>query len=486
MHYFINANCEIVYTVEGDEIIIPFINSKCTGPTGPSIENIIMNSANDIDAYMSNNQITRFGKIVLSTGSTGSEGYTGCDGYTGAEGVTGPVGSIIRYTGTGIDDEFVNIVNNLRQPSFYNMTLFGTSNFGNDDKIYIGNEMVVTQSTGSILIGSSLDTMIHIGTGICVSNEFISFGDEPFAQQPNSISFGSTCNQNDASISFGYSLNTRIQNTNSISFGDNLVEQNDFSITLGYNCGNNISVGYNSGSTGNSVNNISFGKNSSIVNQADNSISIGEYAGHSNQSINSIAIGTFSGYCGQGQCSISIGSYSGKDMQGDSCIAIGANSGQTNQSVNSISIGKSSGVDITNNSIIIGYNTVQTDVSNDCVFTIPNLLNVTSGCGLNYDTTTGKIEPSSLSSKRFKKNIEKLQSDYTSNLKHIKPVVFNHVGSSFKTIGVLAENLAEYYPELVHFDDNGEPYSVDYSLLNVLILAEYKNLIHKLEINNVY
>ena len=487
MHYFINNNNEIVCKIDDNEFIIPFNNPGCIGPLGPSIENITMTFSNDINAEMSTNQIARFGKIVTSTGSTGSVGYTGNVGCTGVDGANGPVGPITMYNGTGIyslneftTGEYADAINNLRQPSFYTPIVFGTSNFGHHDKIYIGNE-VPTQGTWSILIGSSVDTMIHIGTGIHVSDESISFGDEPITQQTNSIKFGSTCSQDVESISFGGS---KIQQNNAISFGSNSVEQTDFSISIGHNCGDNISIGYNSGYTG--INNISLGKNSSFINQSDNAISIGDYAGYKNQNTCSIAVGTNAGYCGQGAYSIAIGQQAGEYTQGDSCIAIGVNSGQTNQSLNSISIGKSSGVDITNNSILIGHNTVQTDISSDCVFTIPNLLNVTSGSALTYDTTTGKVEPSSVSSKRFKKCICELPRDYTDNLKHVKPVEFNHINSNVKTIGVLAENLAEYYPELVQFDDNGEPYSVSYSLLNVLILAEYKNLIHKLEINNVY
>jgi hypothetical protein len=197
-----------------------------------------------------------------------------------------------------------------------------------------------------------------------------------------------------------------------------------------------------------------------------------------NQNSNSIAIGPNSGKISQGISSIAIGSNSGENNQGNDCIAIGSNAALNYQSPNSISIGTTSGINILNNSIMIGYNTIHVESAENSFYTIPNLLNVTSGISLIYDTTTGGIEPQ-VSSKRFKNNIKKISSEYSSNLKYLTPVEFTYE-NNVKNIGLIAEEVEKYYPELVQYDDKNKPYSVSYSLLNVLILLEYKNIIDKL------
>ena len=53
---------------------------------------------------------------------------------------------------------------------------------------------------------------------------------------------------------------------------------------------------------------------------------------------------------------------------------------------------------------------------------------------------------------------------------NLQPVSYTFKDSNVESIGLIAEEVYQYYPELVHLDSNGLPYSVNYELLSVLLL----------------
>jgi len=120
---------------------------------------------------------------------------------------------------------------------------------------------------------------------------------------------------------------------------------------------------------------ISLGANSGHTGQGDFAIALGNEAGEVNQGINSIALGTSSGQVNQGSNSISLGQSSGQFNQGANSIAIGSFSGQTNQAANSIVInangtsldGPSSGLFIDPIAIIAGTGASQPYLKYDLV-----------------------------------------------------------------------------------------------------------------------
>ena len=80
------------------------------------------------------------------------------------------------------------------------------------------------------------------------------------------------------------------------------------------------------------------------------------------------------------------------------------------------------------------------------------------------------------SSRRYKENIIDL-SLATSDIFNLQPVEFNFkTNKNTKTFGLIAEDVYEIIPELVSFNSNHEPESVNYSLLSVLLLEEVKKL----------
>ena len=89
------------------------------------------------------------------------------------------------------------------------------------------------------------------------------------------------------------------------------------------------------------------------------------------------------------------------------------------------------------------------------------------------------------SSARFKQDIQSFDSD-PRRLLDLEPVAFRYRpgfwgGPTNRQIGLLAEDVAEVFPELVTRDENGDPLDVRYELLSVLLLEELQRQYAALE-----
>ena len=88
-------------------------------------------------------------------------------------------------------------------------------------------------------------------------------------------------------------------------------------------------------------------------------------------------------------------------------------------------------------------------------------------------TVTGTLtETSSIA---IKENVE----TYTPSLdiiNKIRPVKYNRKENKKKEIGLIAEELAELFPELVEKDEKGNPSSVNYSRAVTVLLGGFKEL----------
>lgn len=78
-----------------------------------------------------------------------------------------------------------------------------------------------------------------------------------------------------------------------------------------------------------------------------------------------------------------------------------------------------------------------------------------------------------VSSRRFKNHIQDIGSA-SDLLMKLRPVMFNYNSDDTNQInyGFIAEEVAQIYPELVVFDEEGNPYTVKYHLLYALLLNE--------------
>lgn len=99
------------------------------------------------------------------------------------------------------------------------------------------------------------------------------------------------------------------------------------------------------------------------------------------------------------------------------------------------------------------------------------------------DSASGYIYQSS-SSRRFKRNIQPYEVDLA-KLQSLRPVRFRWNEKSatpdVEDFGLIAEEVREVLPELVHMNAGGEPESVDYAKLSVILLKAVQELNRELE-----
>lgn len=97
-----------------------------------------------------------------------------------------------------------------------------------------------------------------------------------------------------------------------------------------------------------------------------------------------------------------------------------------------------------------------------------------------------QLGPCSLSSRRFKEEIREL-GDASAGLLALRPVLFSYKaevkeGHAAEHFGLIAEEVAEVFPQLVSTDKDGRPFTVRYDLLTPLLLNELQKQHRRVEI----
>jgi len=87
------------------------------------------------------------------------------------------------------------------------------------------------------------------------------------------------------------------------------------------------------------------------------------------------------------------------------------------------------------------------------------------------------------SSQRYKENIRDLESPM-SLLRKLWPVRYNWIETGNPDIGLIAEEVAEVLPEIVHFNDEGELEGFQYSRLGAILVGAVQELHAELEARN--
>jgi hypothetical protein len=96
-------------------------------------------------------------------------------------------------------------------------------------------------------------------------------------------------------------------------------------------------------------------------------------------------------------------------------------------------------------------------------------------------TVNGTITENS--SIRYKKDIVSIEST-SSKLELLNPVRYKKIDTDVEEIGLIAEDVAELFPEVVKYDNQGRPDGVNYSRLSVILLKAVQELterVNKLE-----
>ena len=95
----------------------------------------------------------------------------------------------------------------------------------------------------------------------------------------------------------------------------------------------------------------------------------------------------------------------------------------------------------------------------------------------NLTITGALIETSSI---KVKENVETSEGNLE-KVVNLRPVTYNKIGSETKELGLIAEEVAEVYPEFVQYDENGDPIGVHYSRLTAALIGAVKELTKRIE-----
>jgi hypothetical protein len=150
-------------------------------------------------------------------------------------------------------------------------------------------------------------------------------------------------------------------------------------------------------------------------------------------------------------------------------------------------LGANAGNGVSTASDVICIGTIGQDVSNSC-YIGQIYSNVQPIVGTDPDSVTvtsaGRLGRGNVSSRRYKHDIE-LMDKASEVLYALKPVSFryNEEYDATQTLafGLIAEEVAEVYPDLVGRNSKGEPESVRYEQINAMLLNEFLKEHRKVE-----
>jgi len=317
--------------------------------------------------------------------------------------------------------------------------------------LLIINSIVPYGANSNKAYGAGLDNFACSGSGSYYNNpgsNNTSCGNDAFPSNDTgnyntAIGFATLFYNNTGNDNTGvgdYALHQNYAGSDNTAIGFNALASTNVLGTVSFN--DNTAIGANTlfnNSTGND--NTASGFDALYRNTTGSyNTAIGEYALNNNTTGSyNIAIGILAG------TSLTTGSYSNVDI---------ANSGVTGES-GTIRIGASINQ---NRTFIAGITGV----------------NIPGGSAV-YVNSSGQLGISS-SSRRFKTDIQEL-GDPSQKLLTLRPVSFRYKQADDKgghplQYGLIAEEVAEVFPQLVQYDKEGKPFTVYYHELTPLLLAE--------------
>lgn len=295
--------------------------------------------------------------------------------------------------------------------------------------------------------------------------------------------------------------NTNSKNSVYIGKNTGLEEKSDDNTYCGTNSGTVISEGLNSHFGSNAgrycsgTQNSCFGAGagSSLNFSGNYNVFVGTESGFTNTTgFGNTFLGAVSGTSNtEGYWNLIAGTYSGHSLEIGSCNVItGPNAGNSAKYPNNCTlVGESSDFksdekDTPLNQTVIGQGVVS---EGDNTLTFPkNLRSFPNGTEVNFSHSNGGCLYPVSSSIRWKNNVQDIDNLInTSNIYNLRPVSYNpainHGDPTELHIGLIAEEVNMYYPELVPKDKENKPSSVRYSILSVLLLNEIKKLKNEIE-----
>jgi endosialidase-like protein len=213
---------------------------------------------------------------------------------------------------------------------------------------------------------------------------------------------------------------------------------------------------------------------------------VGAQAGAANLAANANTfLGNQAGYANNtGEHNSYLGYFAGGNNTGGSYntfVGDQAGSGAGGSTSSNIYIGNAGANE--NNTIRIGTQGTNNG-EQDATF-IAGIYHATSASGIAvYVNSSGQLGTAT-SSRRFKEQIRDM-GDSTNGLMKLRPVTFLYKpeydkGPRTLQYGLIAEEVAEVYPDLVAYEEDGKPYTVKYQYLTTMLLNEMQKQYHRAE-----
>jgi hypothetical protein len=177
----------------------------------------------------------------------------------------------------------------------------------------------------------------------------------------------------------------------------------------------------------------------------------------------------------------------GNNTTGNSNTAIGANALFSSTGSGNVALGEGAGGSVTTASNVICIGASGANVDNGC-FIGQIYFNVQPIVGTDPDsvtiTSTGRLGRGNVSSRRYKHDIKPMD-ESSEALYSLRPVSFryNKEYDATQTLafGLIAEEVAQVYPDLVGRNAAGQPESVRYDQINAMVLNEFLKEHRKVE-----
>lgn len=237
----------------------------------------------------------------------------------------------------------------------------------------------------------------------------------------------------------------------------------------------NTAIGSNAlGSNASGSNNVAVGFKALFVNASTNNCAVGSGAlqGNTNGGQNT-ALGRIALFANTiGSNNVAVGFQALRLTTGDNNIGIGSNAGSALTSgANNIDIGNI-GVAAESNTIRIGT----TGTQNACF--ISGINGQTSASGIAVLVNSSDQLGTTTSTRNHKENIESM-AHMSSQFRQLRPVTFQYKapyddGFKLKQYGLIAEEVSDVMPQLVQYDNQGNPFTVRYHFLTPLLIQVWK------------
>ncbi len=431
LHVHCNALFNNNVTIDGSLSVGDLVILSC-------LDSVCVNNLSVVDESISG--IVSVNDAAIRSATIACDLTVGCN-LSINDSMSGAVGNIIKNDLPFIHTYPPASLNTFVGQNVGNFTMTGMQNVAIGANSFINN----SSGTGNTTIGTS--TMLNnttgtrntvVGDAALLSNTIGSFN--------TAIGFLSmfTATTGNTNVAVGdTSLANNITGSNNVGVGVSTFASGDDNVIIGFNAGNDGSR------------NIGIGSSALFNAESDQNVAVGygAMAGSSSTNGNNVALGYEAFFNVQGSFNIAIGSSAG-------------NGSTLSTSDNNIYIANN-GVD---ESGAIRVGTAGTHTS--CF--VQGINGVTTGLAAVPVLVDGNGQLGTVSSSiQFKHDINKMGSD-SEVIYQLNPVtfVFNNDSSETKQYGLIAEEVECVFPAIVVKDSNGQPVTIQYQILPLLLLNE--------------